>query len=162
VRVAGRLVGRPVGTQLDLNGVVKSLAVDDALTLLSGPGFVSAGGDLGANSPVDVALPAGGAVRVVLGGIATSGTVARRWGREQHHLIDPATGEPSRSPWTQVTVVGGTCLAADVCAKAAFLLGEDGPAWLEARGLPGRFLADDVVVTNEPWRAALAGELACI
>jgi thiamine biosynthesis lipoprotein len=162
VRVAGRLVGRPVGTQLDLNGVVKSLAVDDALTLLSGPGFVSAGGDLGANAPVDVALPAGGAIRVVLGGIATSGTVARRWGREQHHLIDPATGEPSRSPWTQVTVVGGTCLAADVCAKAAFLLGHDGPEWLEARGLPGRFLADDVVATNEPWRAALAGELACI
>jgi thiamine biosynthesis lipoprotein ApbE len=61
-----------------------------------------------------------------------------------------------------VTVVGGTCLAADVCAKAAFLLGDDGPAWLDARGLPGRFLAGDVVVTNKPWRAALDRELACI
>ena len=33
-----------------------------------------------------------------------------------------------------------TCLAADVAAKAAFLLGDDGPAWLERRGLAGRFL----------------------
>ena len=51
-----------------MNGVVKALAVDDALRLLSGPGFVSAGGDLAANAPIDVALPGGGAVRVVQGG----------------------------------------------------------------------------------------------
>ena len=37
----------------------------------------------------------------------------------------------------------GTCLQADVAAKAAFLLGHDGPAWLDARGLAGRFLPED-------------------
>ena len=37
----------------------------------------------------------------------------------------------------------GTCLEADVAAKAAFLLGRDGPAWLDARGLAGRFLPED-------------------
>ncbi len=52
----------PRGVVLDLNGVVKSLAVDDALTLLSGPGFVSAGGDLATNAPVPVSLPGGGDV----------------------------------------------------------------------------------------------------
>jgi thiamine biosynthesis lipoprotein len=164
VRSTGRLVTVPPGVLLDLNGVVKSLAVDDAVRLLSGPGFVSAGGDLAANAPLDVALPSGDAVRVVSGGIATSGSALRRWtqdGRTRHHLIDPATGEPSHSPWTHVTVVGRSCLAADVCAKAAFLLGDDGPAWLDARGIPGRFLADDDVVTNRAWKAALAGELAC-
>ena len=48
------------GVQLDLNGVVKAAAVDDALRLLSGPGFVSAGGDLATTRPLDVALPGGG------------------------------------------------------------------------------------------------------
>jgi thiamine biosynthesis lipoprotein len=165
VRLTGRLLTRPAGLQLDLNGVVKALAVDDALRLLSGRGFVSAGGDLAANGPVDVALPLGGAVRVVEGGIATSGSVGRHWRRgagvEQHHLIDPFSGAPSNSPWTQVTVVGATCLAADVCAKAAFLLGDDGPRWLDTRGLPGRFLTHDRVVVNEAWAFALGPELVC-
>jgi hypothetical protein len=84
--------------RLDLNGVVKAAAVDDALRLLSGPGFVSAGGDLAANTPLDVGLPGGGSVRLLVGALATSGRTKRRWlrrGREQHHLIDPSTGRPS-------------------------------------------------------------------
>ena len=164
VRLAGRLLTRPAGVQLDLNGVVKALAVDDAMQLLSGRGFVSAGGDLATNGPVDVALPGGGAVRLVEGGIATSGSAARRWtsaGEERHHLIDSSTGGPARSPWTQVTVVGASCVAADVCAKAAFLLGCDGPAWLDTHELPGRFLADESVVTNDAWGAALTRETVC-
>jgi thiamine biosynthesis lipoprotein len=164
VRLTGRLVRCPTGTHLDLNGVVKALAIDDALRLLSGPGFVSAGGDLAANAPIDVALPGGGAVRVVQGGIATSGSAARRWlsnGEEQHHLIDPRSGKPARSPWTHVTVVGADCLAADVAAKGAFLLGPDGPEWLARRGLPGRFLTSDAVVTNGVWESALERERAC-
>jgi thiamine biosynthesis lipoprotein ApbE len=94
-------------------------------------------------------------VRVVRGGLATSGTASRRWrrgGEEQHHLVDPRTGRPSDSPWLQVTVSGATCLAADVAAKAAFLLGDDGPEWLDARGLPGRFVDRDGAVTaNDAW-----------
>ena len=60
-----------------------------------------------------------------------------------------------------MTVVGADCLAADVAAKAAFLLGADGPEWLARRGLPGRFLASDVVVTNGVWDSALERERAC-
>src|SRR5207302_286282 len=41
VVVGPRLVQLPPGTKLDLNGVVKSAAVDDALELLSGSAFVS-------------------------------------------------------------------------------------------------------------------------
>ena len=40
----------------------------------------------------------------------------------QHHLIDPATGRPRR-PWRDVSVAAASCLAADVAAKAALLLG---------------------------------------
>jgi len=142
--------------RLDLNGVVKAAAVDDALRLLSGPGFVSAGGDLAANAPLEVELPGGGSVRLVAGGLATSGRTRRRWlrgGAEQQHLIDPVTGRPSTSPWDEVTVCGATCLAADVAAKAAFLLGDDGPDWLDERGLPGRFLAEGRVHENASWLA---------
>src|SRR5205085_2010595 len=39
VLLIGRRVGVPRGLRLDLNGVVKALAVDDALKILPGPGF---------------------------------------------------------------------------------------------------------------------------
>ena len=165
MRLTGRLLTRPHDVRLDLNGVVKALAVDDALACIAGPGFVSAGGDLATRGPVNVAVPGGDVVQVLEGGVATSGTVRRRWlrdGVEQHHLIDPRTGLPSRSPWTQVTVVGASCLAADVCAKAAFLLGAAGPTWLDSCRLPGRFVSRERVVCNAEWANALTGEAVCI
>ena len=57
VELVGRVLVLGRGVRLDLNGVVKALAVDDALRLLPGPGFVSAGGDLATRGDVDVALP---------------------------------------------------------------------------------------------------------
>jgi FAD:protein FMN transferase len=74
----------------------------------------------------------------------------------QHHLIDPRTGLPASSSWQQVTVCAGACVGADVAAKAAFLLGPTGPAWLDAYGLPGRFVtAGGRIRTNRAWRASL-------
>jgi FAD:protein FMN transferase len=160
VAVSGSFLRRPAGLTLDLNGVVKALAVDAAAELIMDQGFVSAGGDLAVRGAVDVGLPHGDAVRVVTGGLATSGIASRRWrrgGSEQHHLIDPSTGRPSTSPWELVTVSGATCLDADVAAKAAYLLGEAGPEWLETRGLPGRFVGSDGrIVRTRDWDRALA------
>ena len=156
IELYGRVLVLEPGVRLDLNGVVKAAAVDEALRLVSGPGFVSAGGDLAASGRLDVALPGGGIVGLVAGGLATSGSTKRRWrrgGAEQHHLIDPVTGRPSTSRWDEVTVCGATCLAADVAAKAAFLLGGDGPDWLAERGLPGRFLERGRVYENSCWLA---------
>jgi thiamine biosynthesis lipoprotein len=155
--LAGRLLSRPAGLALDLNGVVKALAVDEAATVLDGPGFVSVGGDLAVRGPVDVALPADGSVRVVSGGLATSGTASRG-----AHLVDAATGEPSESPWEQVTASGASCLAADVAAKAGFLLGECGPEWLDERDIAGRFVAPDgEVLENAAWSHATREATAC-
>lgn len=155
VRLHGRLLTLPRGVRLDLNGVVKSLAVDEALALVR-HGWVSAGGDLATTRPVDVGLPGGGSIRLERGALATSSSATRRWrrgGAVQHHLIDPRTGRPATSPWEQVTVCGATCLMADVAAKAAFLLGADGPGWLDARGMPGRFLRPDgSALANAAWR----------
>jgi thiamine biosynthesis lipoprotein len=162
VHLAGRLLRVESGVLLDLNGVVKALAVDDAIGLLD-EGFVSAGGDLATKGALDVGLPGGGAVRLVRGALATSGSATRSWrrgGELQHHLVDPRTGRPADSPWEQVTVSGDTCLTADIAAKAAFLLGHEGPDWLAERGLPGRFLgADGVIVATPDWSAEEA--VAC-
>jgi FAD:protein FMN transferase len=149
--LSGSLLSRPPGLAVDLNGVVKALAVDETVAALDGPGFVSVGGDLAVRGAVDVALPAHGAVRVVSGGLATSGTASRG-----AHLVDPRTGRASESCWQQVTVSGATCLSADVAAKAGFLLGELGPDWLDERGLPGRFVGlVGAVVENDAWQGAV-------
>ena len=159
LRLSGRLLSRRPGTVLDLNGVAKSLAVDSALELISGDGFVSAGGDVAVRGGAVVGLPAGGDVRLLAGGIATSGTTKRRWHRSgalQHHLIDPRTGRPAESRWDEVTVAAGSCLAADVAAKAAVLISDDGPVWLDQRGLAGRFREGEVFLENRSWNESLA------
>ena len=148
IRLTGRLLDRR-GMRLDLDGVVKSMAVDDALA--TGAEWVSGGGDLATRRPLEVARPGGGSIRLEHGALATSGTTKR--GR---HLIDPRTRRPAETPWEQVTVCGATCLMADVAAKAAFLLGDEGPGWLDARGMPGRFVRPDgEVELNESWRACI-------
>jgi thiamine biosynthesis lipoprotein len=154
VGLADRLLSLSRPVTLDLNGVVKGKTVDDALALL-GRGFVSAGGDVATNVPVVVGLPGGETIRLYDGGLATSSTAKRAWlraGERQHHLIDPATGLPARTPWRDVTVAAATCVQADVAAKAALLLGPAGPSWLDRRGLAGRFVGEDGIVrVNEAW-----------
>jgi thiamine biosynthesis lipoprotein len=160
VLVGDSFLERPAGTVLDLDGVVKAMVVDDALALLDGPGFVSAGGDLAvAGRPAAVGLPGGDAVLLEHGGIATSGVLSRTWrrgGEPAHHLIDPRTRRPAESPWTAVSAAGATCLTAEVAAKAGFLLGEDGPGWLDARGVAARFVARERILCNESWRRSFA------
>jgi len=155
IKLMGSLVRRPVGLRLDLNGVVKGGAVDDALALIEGDGFVSAGGDLAARGELVVALPDGDTVKLLTGALATSGVTTKSWerddGRRAHHLIDPATGAPADARWECVTVCAATCLGADVAAKTAFLLGDDGPRWLERRGLQGRFQASGEIVLAGGW-----------
>jgi thiamine biosynthesis lipoprotein len=164
VRLCGRMLSFPPGVALDLNGVVKGLAADEGLRLLAGDGFVSAGGDVAARGRITVAVPGGDTIVLRAGGIATSGSTRRRWRNRDtaaHHLLDPATGRTASSPWAEVTVVAGSCLAADVAAKAAFLAGADGPAWLDRHGLGGRFVGTSgTVVDNAVWKRATAQEQA--
>ena len=163
LRLSGRMLSRPPGTELDLNGVVKSLAVESALELISGDGFVAAGGDVAVRGGALIALPAGGEVQLLAGGMATSGSTKRRWlrgGSVQHHLIDPRTGRPAESRWDEVTVAAGSCVAADVAAKAAFLLSDHGPGWLDDRGLAGRFRDGEVFVENRAWNELLLQKAA--
>jgi thiamine biosynthesis lipoprotein len=141
VHVTPSVVGRPPGVTIDLTRVARALAVDEGLGLLRGPGFVSTGGALAARGAVVAGLPGDATVRVVDSALAT------RSGRG--------------GACTHVTASGRSCLAADVAARAAFLLGPDGPDWLDDRTLPGRFVDErGEVVENGCWLRALGAPAA--
>jgi thiamine biosynthesis lipoprotein len=163
LRLRGRLLLRTEPVVLDLNGIVKGKTVDDALALV-GDGWVSAGGDVATSVPLVVGLPGGDSVRLDRGGLATSSVAKRTWrrgGELQHHLIDPATGRPARTPWRDVTVAAKDCVAADVAAKAALLLGHAGPSWLDRRGLAGRFVDHHGAVhLTQTWQQSAPDRLA--
>ncbi|HEX5496594.1 MAG TPA: FAD:protein FMN transferase, partial [Mycobacteriales bacterium] len=93
--------------------------------------------------PRDVPDGPSDTVTVTGGGLATSSTTARRWyrgGTMLHHLIDPLTSLPARSPWRTVTVHAGSCVDANTASTAALVRGADGAAWLAGRGLPARLV----------------------
>ena len=139
-RVDGRRIVLEPGVRLDLGGIAKGYAAERAAERLAiaGPCLVNAGGDIairGGCWPIGVE---GFTLELTAGGLATTGRDRRRWrrgGREQHHLIDPATGAPARTDVLRVTVVAGDAVEAEVAAKSLFLGGEP--------GLPGVVVTDD-------------------
>ncbi len=119
------------GFRLDLGGIGKGYAVDQAVQLLAlaGPCLVSAGGDLAVRGDRTwpVGVEDGPTLGLDRGAIATSGRDRRRWRRgdeERHHLIDPLTGKPAASDLLRVTVVAGSAVEAEVLAKTLFIGGE--------------------------------------
>ncbi len=159
------------GVRLDFGGIGKGFAVDYALRTLpslDGGVLLNAGGDLAVSGPA----PEGGwicdvgttldsdveeTVALHEGALATSGLGRRQWkrdGQQLHHLIDPRSGKPGKSPWRIVTVGARSCVAAEVAAKVAWLRGSNGPSWLRLIGLSGRFAGvDGSVVTVGSWPA---------
>lgn len=131
----------PPGAGLDLGGTVKGAWADAAARALAsaGPALVDAGGDIAVSGPRadGTAWPVGIAdphrpdellelLAVRAGGVATSGTDVRRWGRgpaRAHHLIDPRTGAPATTDVLAATVVGPSAFAAEVAAKVVCLSG---------------------------------------
>ena len=130
---------------LDLGGIAKGYGVDRAVAALRARGIahaiVTVGGDLyalgespdggpwhvGIRSPHDHNALAG-TLQVADRAVATSGDYERffRWhGQVYHHLIDPATGAPRRTPMHSATVLGADCMNADAAATAVFGLPHD-------------------------------------
>ncbi len=150
------LVQLPAGAAFDPGGIGKGLATDRlaALAVDSGADWaiVDLGGDVrvrGDQLPfgefrIDIAHPDGsllGAVGIADGAAATSGTGKRRWRRadgiQQHHLLDPRTGEPAVSDLAAVTVLASEAWWAEAVATAAVVAGRDrGVALLEELDVP--------------------------
>ncbi|SDF99452.1 FAD:protein FMN transferase [Klenkia brasiliensis] len=174
VELDGDRVRTPWGTRLDLGATAKAWTADRAaaaVTARTGAGaLVSIGGDVAVAGPApeggwrirvedvtgdpDAPAPTGSAVvSVVDGGLATSGTRARRWRRggvEVHHLVDPRTGQPARPVWRTVSVAAGSCTDANTVSTAAVVRGHAALPWLRELGLPARLVTEhgDVVTTG--------------
>lgn len=169
------LVRLPAGVKLDLGATAKAWAADRAAAAAfeaTGVGaLVALGGDVATAGPPP---PAGWRIRVTDdhrsgpavpgqtiaihdGGVATSSTTVRRWirgGAEMHHIIDPATGEPSQGVWRTVSVAAATCTEANIASTAAILRSQRAPAWLADIGLPARLVAlDGRVLSVGGWPA---------
>ncbi len=154
-------ISLPKGMGLDLGGIAKGWAVDQAISLLAGRGeaLVDAGGDMRSSgapggTPWPVAIedafnPArpGPVLGLSQGAVATSSIGGRHWqrdGESRHHLIDPRTGRPSDSDLHTVTVLAPTTVQAEVAAKVALILGSKaGKRHLEAQGLSGLLVERD-------------------
>jgi thiamine biosynthesis lipoprotein ApbE len=148
----------PPGVALDLGASGKAWAADKAATAVAEQLGVSVAVDCGGDIAVRGAPPKGGwpirvaenvdsdvwqDISVFDGGLATSGTTARRWRRggvDLHHIIDPSTGLPARTRWAMVSVAAATCVEANAAATAALIMGEGAPAWLDQRNLPARLV----------------------
>ncbi|MEV5847365.1 FAD:protein FMN transferase [Streptomyces sp. NPDC051985] len=167
----------PEGVRLDLGATAKAWAADRAARTLArtaGCGvLVSLGGDTAVageppaggwqirvqdiTGPVDE-QPAQGSYDTVglrSGGLATSGTTARRWqrgGHDLHHIVDPRTGLPVRSPWRTVSVAAASCADANAATTAALVKGAGAERWLTRLGLPARLVTHrGTVVTTPGW-----------
>jgi len=157
----------PAGAGLDLGATAKAQTADWAAAEIAArfgcSALVELGGDLAvaggkADWQVLVAERAGDAgqqITLDAGGLATSTTVLRRWpsgGRELHHLLDPATGQPADGPWRTVTVAAASALRANAASTAAIVLGSAAEGWLAEQRLAARLVgADGAVRTVGGW-----------
>ena len=142
----------PAGVRLDLGGVAKGWAADQAARRLAeaGPALVDAGGDISVSGPMADGSPwpiaiansftpeeSLGLVLLARGAVATSGRDYRRWvrgGLDQHHIIDPRSGQPAQTDILSATIVAPNGPLAEMAAKVALILGSRaGLAWLDAR-----------------------------
>jgi thiamine biosynthesis lipoprotein len=144
---------------LDLGAVAKGLAVDTAAHELKPfrDFAIDAGGDLylggtnarGAPWQVGIRHPRReGELMEVLSvsdlAVCTSGDYERRTAAGEAHILDPRTGESSRSV-ASATVVAKGAMLADALATAAFVLGpEDGMRLFERMGVDGLIVTPEL------------------
>ncbi len=146
---AERRIWLPAGVGLDLGGIAKGWAVQQAAQRLGrlGPALADAGGDIacvgapptGSRWLVGIADPHHAEADLATltladESVATSSLTGRRWqyhGQAAHHLIDPRTGAPAVTDLASVTVVAPRLPDAEIHAKVALILGSaEGVAYL--------------------------------
>ena len=173
----------PLGMCLDPGGIGKGLAADIVVGRLMEAGAVGASVSIGGDVAVRGAAPQPGGwlvgvsdpvsldieieqLRMLQGGVATSGTLRRCWhsdtGEAMHHLLDPQTGQPARQARqiVAVTVVAGTAAWAEVWTKAVMVRGAAMLDVLDGHGLAAQLMyADRSTQENRSWGSfAVSGQ----
>jgi thiamine biosynthesis lipoprotein len=142
------------GMEIDLGGIGKEYAVDQTAKLISAAieerFLVNFGGDIfasrardqdtpwiiGVDDPQHTGIKAIGQIRLLQGGLATSGD-ARRFllkdGVRYSHILDLTTGWPVPDAPHSVTVIANTCLEAGMLSTFAMLQGKQARDFLLAQ-----------------------------
>ncbi|MGB8859411.1 MAG: FAD:protein FMN transferase [Ilumatobacteraceae bacterium] len=132
----------PAGMGFDPGGIGKGLAADLVSALMINEGAAGVCVNMGGDLRVRGASPTGNGWTLAIdhpwcatpialvglwdGAVATSSVLRRVWevgGQRRHHLLDPATGQPSTSDLALATVIAGDAWEAEVLAKAVLLRG---------------------------------------
>lgn len=134
------------GMAVDLGGIAKGYAADQAVRILQEHGVTAALMNLGGNITVMGTRPTGEPWRVGVKDprdpsayvcvlalsdmtLSTSGAYERFFeeaGVVYHHIIDPSTGLPAESDLLSATVVSATGSMDDAMSTAFFIMGTDG------------------------------------
>ncbi len=155
---AARTVYLPrAGMGLDVGGIAKGYAADEAARMLQEAGVTSALLDFGGNILVIGAKPDGspwrigvqrpdaqrsayiGIVAVTDRTVVTSGPYERYFeldGTRYHHILDSSTGYPADAGLTQVTIIAERSIEADALSTACYVMGLD-RAFSLVSSLPG-------------------------
>ena len=144
------------GMALDVGGIAKGFAVDEAARILREAGIrhalIDFGGDIftvgtrvdgnpwriGVQHPSAARQDLLAVVEITDQAIVSSGDYERffeRNGIRYHHIIDPGTGMPARSGLTSVTVIGPDAMGADALSTGMFVMGLE-PALALIESLP--------------------------
>ena len=144
----GQLKSRKPSIHIDLGGIAKGYAINEALKVLKSEGIdsviIDAGGDIyaagkikGGNWNIGIRNPRGegdiGVVQVSNLAVVTSGDYERFFikdGTKYCHILDPRTGYPA-TELISVTVISSDPILADAWATALFVLGADGMKLVE-------------------------------
>lgn len=134
------------GQRIDLGGIAKGYAADEAAKVLKEAGVKSALINLGGNILVlgeknngqpwkfgiqDPLQPTGammGTIEIDSGALVTSGIYERYVetnGKKYHHILDPRTGYPVENNLAGVSITAPSGLDADVLSTVIFMLGID-------------------------------------
>jgi len=168
---------RRPGMVVDVGGIAKGWAADQAVKYLQAKGVTSAIVDLGGNVYVVGGKPDGkggtkpwkigiqdpekergtvlGTVSATATSLVTSGVYERKFtdpktGKVYHHILDPKTGWPADNGLVSVTVVGPSSIDCDGYAKVLVLGLRKGWDVLKAHGLQGIFVTTDHKVYVTP------------
>ena len=161
------------GAMIDLGGIGKGLASDAAAELLRARGVKSAVLNLGGNVRTLGSRPGGGPWRIGVrdpqggllgvietgeGAVITSGSYERFFekdGTRYWHILDPKTGQPSRSGVVSVTVAGDSGTRCDALSTAYFVMGPEKAAqhWRQSGG-------ESFVMLTDAGTLLICGDLA--
>ncbi|WP_394091399.1 FAD:protein FMN transferase [Xanthobacter autotrophicus] len=170
--LAGGRARRLAPLRLDLSGIAKGFGVDELAREMGATGLscwlVGIDGEMRAEGVKPGGLPWAVAhekpvpgAREILGvlelsgaAVATSGAYRHRVevdGRILSHTMDPRRGAPLENDLASVTVLAGTCMAADAWATALLVAGAArGPELARRQGLAALFVQTDGEVL-EAW-----------